>query len=305
MEYYQLKQRQSLPLRAKIVLSQQRIKSWYDYWHGNVYISFSGGKDSTVLLDMVRGIYPNIPAVFVNTGLEYPEIVDFVKTIDNVVMLKPKIPFNKVIEKYGYPVVSKENSLKVHEIRNTKSEKLRNKRLYGDEAGNGKLPTKWKFLLDAPFKISNRCCSVMKKAPFYAYETKTKAKPFVGTMAIESNTRRQAYLKDGCNAFNNVHPQSRPIAFWKEEDIWEYIKTRNIPYSKIYDMGYDRTGCMFCMYGIHLEKGENRFQRMAKTHPKQYNYCTNKLGCGKALDYIGINYHPIKEEDKPLFDLGK
>jgi len=305
MEYYQMKQRQSLPLRAKIVLSQQRIKSWYDYWHGNVYISFSGGKDSTVLLHLVREIFPNIPAVFVNTGLEYPEIVEFVKTIDNVVWLKPDMPFNKVIEQHGYPVISKENSQKINEIRNTKSEKLRTTRLEGGRNGNSKLPDKWKYMINAPFKISDRCCHVMKKRPVKQYEKKFGVTPFIGTMAEDSRLRSTAYLEKGCNAFDALRPVSMPIAFWLEENIWEYLKSKEIPYSKIYDMGYSNTGCMFCMFGVHLENGENRFQKMSKTHPKQYDYCINKLGCGKVLDSIGVRYTPLEEDERPLFDLGE
>ena len=75
-----------------------------------IYNSFSGGKDSTVLLDLVRRVFPDCPAVFIDTGLEYPELRDFVKTIDNVVWLKPEMNFKKVIETYGYPIISKEIS---------------------------------------------------------------------------------------------------------------------------------------------------------------------------------------------------
>lgn len=136
LEHWQLKQRQGHPLEIKEQLTANRIKAYYERLEGNVYVSFSGGKDSTALLHLVRRIYPNVPAVFVDTGLEYPEIRDFVKTIDNVIWLKPKIPFNQVIEKYGYPVISKETAQKIKEVRETKSEKLRNKRLYGDSNGN-------------------------------------------------------------------------------------------------------------------------------------------------------------------------
>jgi 3'-phosphoadenosine 5'-phosphosulfate sulfotransferase (PAPS reductase)/FAD synthetase len=83
---------------------------------------------------------------------------------------------------------------------------------------------------------------------------------------------------------------STPLGFWLEDDIWDYIKKYDIPYAEIYDLGYTRTGCMFCMFGVQLEKGENRFQCMKKTHPKQYDYCINKLGCGKVLDFIAIEY---------------
>lgn len=63
---------QALPLDVKIEKTKRRIKEWYDYWDGQVYVSFSGGKDSTVLLDLVRNVcgYTDVPAVFVDTGLE-------------------------------------------------------------------------------------------------------------------------------------------------------------------------------------------------------------------------------------------
>lgn len=72
--------------------------------------SFSGGKDSTVLLHIARELYPNIKAVFCDTGLEYPEIRQFVKTFDNVDWLRPKMGFKQVCEKYGFPLISKEVS---------------------------------------------------------------------------------------------------------------------------------------------------------------------------------------------------
>lgn len=109
-----LKMMQSWSLERKIQVTQTRIIEWYQRNNGKVYVSFSGGKDSTVLLDLVRRIYPDVPAVFIDTGLEYPELREFVKTIPNVTWLKPKMNFRKVIEKYGYPVISKEVSKRVH-----------------------------------------------------------------------------------------------------------------------------------------------------------------------------------------------
>ena len=289
MKHWQLKQRQSLPLEAKIRMSEIRIRAWHEHWQANTYVSFSGGKDSTVLLHLVRKLYPKTPAVFVDTGLEYPEIKTFVKTKRNVEWVRPKMPFYKVIEKYGYPVVSKENAGKIAEIRNT-TPKNRHRRLYGDAKGHGKLSEKWKYLINSNFKISDRCCYVMKKAPIKKYEKETERYPFTGTMASDSAMRTTTYVLYGCNSFKTRRPISSPMGFWLEQDVWNYIKKYRLRYSSIYDKGYLRTGCMFCMFGVHMEKEPNRFQRMQKTHPKLWDYCIHKLGCGKVMDYINVNY---------------
>lgn len=285
-----LETRKNLPLEQKIEMSLDRIKEWYEAWDGQVYVSFSGGKDSTVLLDLVRHLYSEVPAVFLNTGLEYPEIVKFVRKTENTVWLKPKMKFKDVIEKYGYPIISKENAQKISEIQSTRSEKLRNKRLFGDAKGSGKLPNKYRYLVDAPFKISHKCCNVIKKNPIKKYEKESKRMPFVGTSVFDSRLRATNYLRHGCNSFDTKRPMSLPLSFWSETDIWNYIKGKELAYSRIYDMGYFNTGCMFCMFGVHLNKNKNKFQTMKETHPKHWKYCIEKLNCGEVLDYIGVPY---------------
>jgi len=287
--------RQSLSLQDKIDLSCERIEKWWNYWKGNVYVSFSGGKDSTVLLDLARNkaLIPDaksIPAVFCDTGLEYPEIREFVRTVSNVVWLKPKLSFFQVIEKYGYPVVSKEQSRYLFEYQTSKSEKLKSIRLNGNRWGMGKISKKWRFLIDAPFKISHKCCDVLKKNPAKEYEKRTGRRGMVGSTVNESFMRRETYLRFGCNAYENARPLSMPLAFWKESDIWEYIHKYNLPYSSIYDKGYSRTGCMFCMYGTQSEPRPNKFQLMETTHPQLYDYCINKLELGKVMDFVGVEY---------------
>lgn len=116
--YEELKQLQAMPLSIKIKMTETRVRAWVnEYGQEGVYISFSGGKDSTVLLDIVRNRlgYTRIPAVFCDTGLEYPEIREFVKGFDNVTWLKPKLTFKQVIEKHGYPFISKETSGAIEE----------------------------------------------------------------------------------------------------------------------------------------------------------------------------------------------
>jgi 3'-phosphoadenosine 5'-phosphosulfate sulfotransferase (PAPS reductase)/FAD synthetase len=293
-----LKVRQSMPLDMKEVLTEQRIRQWYEHFNGQVYVSFSGGKDSTVLLNIVRKLYPHVPAVFVDTGLEYPEIREFVKTVDNVVWIKPKIPFNEVIKKYGYPVVSKKVARFIQDLQNNKGNNLatKNLRLTGfNRAGiycpSQKIPKKWLKLVGSEFRCSDKCCEIIKKEPLKRFHKKEKRFPITAVMACESSMREKQYLSQGCNAFDSkTNKISMPMAFWTENDIWEYIKKYNIPYSKIYDMGEKRTGCTFCMFGCHLEKSPNRFERMKISHPNYYKYCMENLGIAKLLDFLNIKH---------------
>ena len=114
---HDLKQMQSMPLEIKIDMTKRRIQEWYEHWDGMVYVSFSGGKDSTVLKHIVDSMYDDVPSLFVNTGLEYPEIQKFAMSQKNVVTVRPEMRFDEVIKKYGYPVVSKEVSKYIKEAR--------------------------------------------------------------------------------------------------------------------------------------------------------------------------------------------
>lgn len=284
---------------------------------GQVYVSFSGGKDSTVLLDLVRKVYPDVKAVFCDTGLEYPEIREFVKTYDNVEWLKPKMTFVEVLTKYGYPIISKNvaNTVSLAKPGNTRWKKLNGEMI--DKQGNKSIFNckKWLFLLNAPFNITDKCCDIMKKSPFHCFEKTNKLKPYIGTLATESLFRTKNWLKSGCNSFNKK-PSSKPLSFWTEQDILKYIHINNLPicpvYGKImenkngtlYFSGCQRTGCIFCGFGCHLEKEPNRFQRLKETHPQLWDYCIRGgkynengkwipdkgLGMAKILDFIGIKY---------------
>lgn len=272
-----LQRLKELPLEQKVNLTLRRISEFININNGKTYTSFSGGKDSTVLLDLVRQIDPDNEALFIDTGLEFNEIRKFVKTIPNVTIIKPKMRFDEVIKRYGYPIVSKETSQKMDDIRRTKSDKLRNKRLYGDVKGNGKVAEKWKFLKDAPFDMSHQCCNVMKKNPAKFFSKQSGKVPFIGTMTEESSLRRQLWLKKGCNIYDTSQPKSTPLSFWTEKDIWDYIKSRDLKYAEIYNKGAKRTGCVFCMFGYWSKNDHNtvndRMELLKRVDSVKYNYC--------------------------------
>ena len=317
-----LKELQALPLWRKIQITQARIMEWYNFYEGQVSISFSGGKDSTVLLDLARRIYPDIEAVFVDTGLEYSQIRNFVKTFDNVTWLKPEMRFNEVIKKYGYPLGSKRIALyieygrKALERGDIKQYKKYVEGLIENSDGTTytymPLSKIMKKLFDSDIKVSSKCCGIMKEKPLNNYAKLTKKKPITAIMASESNRRKNAWIKTGCNAFDGINSISKPMSFWTENDVLEYINTYKIPYASVYGdiiknenekyltTGENRTGCVFCGFGCHLEKSPNRFERLKKIDKPKWEYCMrsieeNGLGMGAVLDYINV---PYGKEDK-------
>ena len=329
-ERYELAQMQSLPLAAKVSMTKRRIRDWYDGWDGQVYLSFSGGKDSTVLKHIIDDMCLDIPSVFVDTGLEYPEIRQFAKNQSNVEVLRPKMDFRDVILKYGYPIIGKEAS--------TVIEYLRKGSKWAMDLQQSNTPyrlnDKWAMLIDAPFKVSARCCAVMKKKPAKQFAKETGRRSITAMMATESRRRETSWLMYGCNAFDASEPRSMPMAFWTEQDVLHYIVSNHLSICSVYgeikhiqknqlpgqidlidSIGYEdgdklhctgcqRTGCIFCGFGAHLDKEPTRFQRLKQTHPKHWEYCIkggefvnglwqpskDGLGMGFVLDYIGVKY---------------
>lgn len=305
-EDLQILQAQDLDL--KVALTKQRIREWVTAFStSGVYVSFSGGKDSAVLLHIVRSIYPDIEAVFVNTGLEYPELQRFARGFDNIKILYPEKKFPEVIKTYGYPFISKTISHNVRIARNNPQGNVM-KNIFNPNYKSLFSCYKYVALTDdkQDIKISDQCCDIMKKAPIHLYEKETGKVGIVGTMCSESKARESVWFKTGCNAFEGRKIQSKPLSFWTEQDVLQYIKEENLPIASVYGditikdckyctTGCSRTGCIFCGFGAHLEKGEGRFERLKRTHPKQYDYCMNGGAFVNGLwqpnkDGLGMKY---------------
>lgn len=397
-----LKELQSLPLERKVQITQARIIEWYKHYGGAVCVSFSGGKDSTVLLHIARQLYPDIPAVFSNTGLEYPEIQRFVKSCENVDIVTPAMRFDEVVSTYGYPLIGKEVAEAIYYARRIRSKPAktnagedeietkggypngywkgwrrkalqdgkqfdaenylietstaRNRRtcLQGKLAPNdtvraGRLHQgdyekderwydyepgyRWQYELqgfkkngvasaksqfnkekwlplarDVPVLVSHYCCFKMKKSPMKKYQHANDYKPILATLAEESRVRKQAWIRHGCNAFEGKSPMSQPMSFWTEQDVLTYIVKNDLPIASVYGeivsagadgneypakdvfgnvncnlhcTGCQRTGCIFCAFGFHLDKGKTRFQLLSETHPRQYEFALEGGAMGR------------------------
>ena len=177
---------------------------------------------------------------------------------------------------------------------------------------------RFQFMLNAPFDVSHMCCNKMKKEPLHRYQVETHRNSITGEMAQESFLRTTKWLKNGCNGFNLKYPKSTPMAFWTEQDVLQYIRENNLEIASVYGdivadtrkdnvaegqmrieefiggecklrtTGCQRTGCMFCGFGCHLEKpGEGRFLRLKTTHPKIYEWIMKKKEEG-GLDYKNV-----------------
>lgn len=327
---YDLVQMQSVPLQGKILMTQRRIREWYEYYDGDVYVAVSGGKDSQVLAHLVKQMYPNVPLVFSNTGLEYGSVRKKGLELADTV-LRPKKSFLQIITEYGYPVISKEVSQAIYECQRARingkelpkyrMEKLLGLKLNKDGTRSAFNMDKYYFLLDAPFLISHLCCYYSKKLPSELYEKETGRKPYLGTMAQESRLRRTKWAANGCNAFELGRPTSQPLSFWTEQDILHYIKQYELEIASVYGdivpktkmegqmslfdlmenyegcdlktTGAKRTGCTFCLFGISQDR--DRLVRLKSIEPSTFDYVMrggrfNEKGLWVPHNGLGYRY---------------
>lgn len=328
------------PYEMKPSFSMVRVYQWWNYWYGEVYISFSGGLDSTVLAYIVCQAYRKykltgkIPLVFADTGTEFPEIREFVKTYTEwlkeqfpeldieLVVIRPKHSFKWVCENKGFPITSKDTAGKIRKLRHGKlGEKYRNYLLNGDKRGKfGMLAKKWQYLTDTeqmPADISEYCCEALKKEPFKRYVKETGRQPFIGITQDESFRRENQYNHTGCNVYDGHTIKSQPMGFWPKNEVIQYAVEQRIPICSVYGTPYQdkkgnwyftgeqRTGCCVCGFGCHLEPVPNRLQRLRTSdndkHRRMCEGCLQIKNHGmtyeQALNYAGIPTEEVQEDE--------
>lgn len=276
-----LRMLQALPLDIKVKLSQLLIdKAVDEFGLEHIYISYSGGKDSTVLSHLAKIHSPTILHLFANTTNEYPETLEHVywekeHNFTNIIIVFPYDAkgvlwtFKRVVEYYGYPMFSKRVSNAIRTYQHAKTAETQQNSLEYIQR-NFK-----KYLPYIHLPISDKCCDKLKKEPL-----KRKAKELdlncsvIGILASESYQRENEWINHGCNVFHvRSDNQCRPLSFWTEQDIFDYIEQNHVKISSLYDKGYQRNGCMYCGFGITFEKESiNRFQRLKLTHPLKYDF---------------------------------
>lgn len=286
-----------------------------EYGTTGVYVSYSGGKDSTVLMDIVRKEYPRIPAVFVDTWMEYPQIRSFVKRYENVVTLKPVMGLKEIIKQYGWCFPSKDVAQAIWYARQGKKwaiNKLHGLDREGKKSEYRQQYIKWLPLYESELLISPYCCIKQKEEPVALYEKQTGRHPILALMAEESARRKEAYLRTGCNSFESERPLSKPMGFWTEQNVLQYKIQNQIeiaePYGEVVEEGQvqgqlsfvlpggklkctgeQRTGCMFCPVGCHLTDFA-KFKRLKAYNPRLYDFCMEELGEREMLEWVERNY---------------
>lgn len=284
----ELRTLQGLPLQDKILMTQGLIdEAISSYSEEHVYLSFSGGKDSTVLSHIARIRHPNLLHVFSDTSCEYPETTAFVDALKragaNIVTVTPMdrlgVPwtFDRVVREYGYPLFSKAVANGIRTYRHAQSEETRRHSL--DYMGR-RFPQYLPFLEE---NISDLCCEKLKKGPLKRYAKQNELYcSIIGTLAVESKTRMDDWLRYGSNIFEiKKDNQCRPLSFWRDADIYQYIQLNQVQIAALYDLGYQRNGCMYCGFGLTSEKrksGINRFERLRQTHPEEYEWMVKQFG---------------------------
>lgn len=268
----QLRVLQSLSLKKKIELSEEFITHLL-FEHKHPIVAWSGGRDSTAMLSLILRQNPNVDVAWVNTGVEFPECVKFIKHITNdwginLHVAKPEGVFWEITEKYGWPMLGKGGSGYWW----SRADRL-------EQQGKTKLA---KATRDA--RISAACCRILKEQPMKKLCRSLKVDcVIVGNLVSESRQRFLTWAQRGQCYFSERENRCTawPIAWWTHEDILEYHVITNLPHSPIYDMGHSRNGCWPCLMDIRFP--DNKLRALRQSHPKLWQFIIVKKGLGARI----------------------
>lgn len=282
------------------------INKKYDL-ENNAYISFSGGKDSTILHYLIDKALPNnkIPRVFINTGIEYNYIVDFVKDLaskdDRFIIIKPSIAIKPMLEKYGYPFKSKQHSHNIAIFQNS-GITLSIKRYLGiiESSTKFRCPNslKYQFTSDFKLKCSEKCCYKMKKEPAKKWQKENnKSITLTGMRKAEGGERASigCIVTDKEKKLVKFHPL---LVVDDEFENW-FIKKNNIQLCKLYypPFNFKRTGCRGCPYSLDLQEQLTTMSIYLPSERKQCEYIWKPV----YDEYRRIEYRLAKNEQTKLF----
>ncbi len=282
---HELKERQSLPYEMKLRFTEVKVRQYVDECGKDCVVQKSG-LDSAVLLHIIRKSYPSMPAIYVNTKLENPTVV-------------------QAAIAHGIPVVSKDVARALSDVQNptARNEATRNLRLTGIKRDGTKgksgsyLPACYHRLIGCGFRFSDKCCYYLKHKPAERIHKKMNLAPFVGTLAEDSDKRARAYLKTGCNNFDSKWPVSKPLSIWTRQDVYRYAVEESVvipdcygdivlnPQTGLFETtGESNTGCEFCLFGIFRDPA--RIERLKYTQPARYKYCMETLNYRELLPIL-------------------
>ena len=286
----------------------RKVNDKYDL-ETNAYISFSGGKDSTILHYLIDMALPNnrIPRVFINTGIEYNDIVSFVKELaskdDRFIIIQPTKPIKQVLEKYGYPFKSKEHSLYLS-IYQTKGDVSKTYQRYikpSEKRLSFGCPNilKYQFSNDFKLKVSNKCCYKLKKEPAKKWaKENNKTITLTGMRKEEGGTRaniKGCILTDKNGNLNKFHPL---LVVNEEFENW-FISKFNIKLCRLYyePFNFKRIGCKGCPFSLDLQEQLTTMELYLPNERKQCEIIWDKV----YEEYRRLNYRLKKDEQMKLF----